>query len=109
VIISPESIPPSTRPAGLRVVLALLALLAAASLGGCDRLNPDWCEKGLCAAGEYCDPTTNTCRSREAGAPDGSGDQSVEAGRDGLTDQAPADLAADQPPAHDGTIDLKVD
>ena len=86
------------------MVLALL--LAAASLGGCDRLNPDWCaQKASCATNEYCDPATNTCQPREAGVPDARGDQAVDAGRDGLTDRA----VVDQQPAGDGTVDLKVD
>jgi hypothetical protein len=47
------------------LALACLLLLAP----GCRRLNPEWCASGArCAPGEVCDPATNTCLPRDAGA-----------------------------------------
>jgi hypothetical protein len=49
-----------------RAFLLIGCLLA---LPACTRLNPDWCESiASCSANEYCDPQSNTCRPREAGA-----------------------------------------
>jgi len=75
----------------------------ALSLGCCSRLNPDWCEKhASCAAGEYCDPVTNTCRPREMGADDLRLDllpvDLPDQQPDRLPDTAPTDLPHDLPP-----------
>jgi hypothetical protein len=46
-----------------------LWLAAALAAGACQRLNPDWCASAArCAAGQVCDPATNTCVALEAGA-----------------------------------------
>ncbi len=55
----------------MRARSLLLLALAAALAPACRRLNPEWCATGTrCAAGEICDPATNTCLRREAGAPE---------------------------------------
>ena len=52
---------------------------------GCERLNPDWCDRhATCTGAEYCDPSTNSCRPREAGA---------DLGKDAAADHAVVDLA----------------
>jgi hypothetical protein len=56
--------------------LQALTLLVVVNAAACDRLNPDWCSTaGRCSSGEYCDPSTNTCRRREAGVSDAAGDR----------------------------------
>jgi hypothetical protein len=47
-------------------------LFALALLGGCERLNPSWCEEhASCTVDEVCDPLTNTCRPRDLAVADG--------------------------------------
>ena len=43
------------------------ALCGLTFLGGCERLNPTWCDRaGRCAAGQICDPGTNSCITLDA-------------------------------------------
>jgi hypothetical protein len=57
--------------------VAALAILAALTLPGCEKLNPQWCASARCGGGEYCDPQTNSCRPREGGVTDGTLDRSL--------------------------------
>jgi hypothetical protein len=97
--------------------VVVLAGACACVTSGCDRLNPDWCEeKATCAADEYCDPGTNTCRPREAGvkpdttpktdAVDLEGDPDLPVNDRGSDVPVKPDLAPDLPPPDQGPPDL---
>jgi hypothetical protein len=75
-------------------------------LAGCQRLNPDWCASGSrCAAGEVCDPGTNTCRRLEGGSPaearlkDGPASEQ-------LVDTTPLDRSRTEGPRPDTKVEL---
>jgi hypothetical protein len=72
---------------------ALIGLVAAlTAVAGCERLNPGWCEEhAVCGVDEFCDPATNTCRTRDAGQPD------LDLTRPDQTPDLPRDQAADRP------------
>lgn len=96
-------------PAASRRLAAALLLLLALPAGGCDRLNPDWCaEHAACAGHEYCDPTTNTCRAREAGVRDSgidhaASDLRIDVRGDGRLADARREAAADGRPGKDAS------
>ena len=79
-----------------RLVPPILACAIVLQLSGCTRLNPSWCEEhASCPAGEYCEPSSNSCRPTEAGA----GDLAI------------ADLPPkpDAPPAPDRSLEARRD
>ena len=74
-------------------------LLGALALGGCERLNPSWCDKlGRCAAGQICNPVNNTCESHDA-TPD------ILSHLDYPVADAPRDDAQELGPAQEMSID----